>query len=297
MIVAVPDAAIEAMVQLAVVVAVVHVAPDALTTLPPLTLSDSGTEVAASGPLLAAVIVNVPFWPPFTDAGGVTDGAMSEAGLTVTLAVAALFVVSASNAVELPDAVLDSVPGAVAFKVSVMVSVAPTASEAIEQLTGSEVQLAPAVAATETKLAPVKLSVSVTFDATEGPRFFTVIVKTAFWPLRTEAGPLFVTAMSQEGLIVAVADALSFVEFGSPLYVEFALIVSGEPVPACATSVIVVVPVAAIEAIVQVAVVAVVVHVAPVALTTLPPLTLRATGADVAASGPALLIVTVNVAF
>lgn len=59
--VALPEARIEATLQLAVVAVVVHGAPAMLKIVPPLTVTPIGTAVAASGPALATVIVNVPF--------------------------------------------------------------------------------------------------------------------------------------------------------------------------------------------------------------------------------------------
>lgn len=212
---AVPAAAIEATVQLAVVAVVVHVAPEVLTIAPPLSVNVSGTAAAASGPALLTVIVNVPFCPALIDAGALTDGATSEASVTVTLAVAVLFVEFGSNVDDVSKAVAESVPTAVAFNVRVTLALAPTAMVPIGHVTGPVPLQGPAALVAETNDPPVNVLSREADGKVEGPLFVTVIVNVAFWPFSTEGGPAFVTAISAEGLIGAFADAESLVAVGS----------------------------------------------------------------------------------
>lgn len=95
-------------------------------------------------------------------------------------------------------------PGAIVAAVQVSVPVPPAGG-------GTQENAGPAVCVDETKVVPVGTgSLSVTFEAAEGPALVTVTVYETFDPATTPLGPILVTPRSATWATVVVKESLLF---------------------------------------------------------------------------------------
>jgi hypothetical protein len=169
---------------------------------------------AASGPAFAAFSVQVTGCETATGFGApvIVPIERSAAGLTVTWAVLESFAeFGSAGVVPVTAAVFESAltPTVVAFKTTVMKTVAPLLSVGIEHVIGPVPLHVPAVGLADTNVPPENVSVIVTLVALDGPPLPTFTVNVAFCPLRTVAGPVLSIVMSACGAamsVMAVAD-------------------------------------------------------------------------------------------
>src|SRR5438094_3381703 len=154
-------------------------------------------EEAASGPALAAFTVQVTAWPALTGFGVPLTAPIerSAAGLTVTVAVCESFtLLGSAGEAPLSVAVFVCDPVAVAFNTTTTVAGLPMARAGKLQVIGPVPEQVPALGVAEKNVHPaLKVSLMLTLAGVAGPRFATVMLKDAFWPLLIVAGPLLVT--------------------------------------------------------------------------------------------------------
>ena len=143
------------------------------------------------------------FWPPKADGADAVFTTLRSAGVMAVDAVAVLFAGFGSVVVELTVAVFAVEPLTVITIWNV--ADAPAERVPIEQVTvpcapGAglmQLNVGPAVCDSETNVLPAGSgSVIVTFSASLGPRFVTMIVSVAFEPVLTFDGPVFEIARS-----------------------------------------------------------------------------------------------------
>ena len=153
-------------------------------------------------------------------AGPVLVMARSAEAVTPVVTDEVLFAGTGSAVVADTDAVLVSEPAwAGAVTVSVIVgAVAPVTSVALVQVTETlpEFEQAHPVPAADTKVTPAgRVSVTVTFAASDGPLSTTTREYASEPAAVTVGGPVLVMARSAEGVTVVVAVAVLLAGFGS----------------------------------------------------------------------------------
>src|SRR5579884_2241914 len=172
------------------------------------------------------------FAPATTDAGPLFVSARSDCGTTAVITVELLLLVFVSKLSVVTFAVLVTVATFPVATVSVNCALAPLPRSAMLQPTVDpplQIAAGPLFWTIDVNVVPAgSTSMRLTFVATSGPPFATVIVYVSGRPARIVAGPDFVTDTSTVDTVNEVLDVL-FSAFGS--FVELSVAVFVNPIP------------------------------------------------------------------